>query len=324
MLCVEEIQKDWGQMFAEKKDEITKFLENPLQTIAPCSDSDNGTLDGLLEVRDKYLRSIELEKFACCILAAPLDKRKVATMINGERYEIEVNEREKLEKEIKHLKDTTVLGSMDQRLLGTFFVDTFKEAEEYLKSFMEKQATKAKEILLIFMGHGNVHESQGTMVFRGEKNEIKNEALFEAVKKHRVKDSLPGSAFSIVFSQCYSYVGIDKLPQEPPNLTVTALGKENQVHLTHNIRYVSEKADFHLPFKEDANLRNTFKYWFQTGNILCRLVTAKRLDLVESINQKYIIKKSTEMKEEKLTEEQPMETGTDDVSPVLTLNNQAL
>ncbi len=129
----------------------------------------------------------------------------------ADKTEVIVEEEQKLRLEIENLQNETVLGKVDREgLLSTVMAKNRSDVESALKDFMEQKAAQAREIGIIFLGHGGVSEGMGTMGFL-EDEPVKNEWLVKEVEKYKPQNSLLGSAYSVVLSQCYSHVGIDEV-----------------------------------------------------------------------------------------------------------------
>ncbi len=295
-MYIQEAKDLWSKVYTTSEDEIAIWLENPFTDFVPCSDVPQTEREELSSLRDNFHRSRGLKDFACFIIAAPLGQQFTAKTIAGQNFDIPLDETQKLTREVEDLKRRTVLGKIDQDgLLDTVFAQNFGTVLQSLRNFMEQKAVKAKEILIIFLGHGNMlDESQGTMCFQEERQPITNAALFEAVKMYQDENSLLGSAFSVVLTQCFSHLGIDALLQEP-NLTVTALTSETrpcpEVEINQCVWYVDTRRNIarHLPFERDTALYARFGDYYKTGHLIFPVVKAERTYLVNWLNAKYNI-----------------------------------
>ncbi len=222
-LYEEEIRKLWSKVYATSEDKIAEWLKDPLIDYEPCANTPQGEIKVVDRLREDFHKSIALEDVACFIIMAPLKNRFRTKEVVGKEYDIPINENQTLPWELEDLKKRTLLEEIEiEGLLHCVFANKFKEVQSSLEDFMKEKATKAKEVLIIFMGHGEDDGGQGTMCFQDENAPVPNVALFEAVKMYRDKNSLLGSAFSVVLTQCFSHLGIDTLPQEQ-GITVTPL-----------------------------------------------------------------------------------------------------
>ncbi len=287
-LYEEEVRKLWSKVYTANEDQIATWLEDPLINFVPCKESPQSQERALKQLRDKARRSIALNGFAVFIIASPLNNQYTTEYINGHEYQWPLRDEQKLTLEIEDLKEKTDLGKIEKDgLLDSVFATTFEKVKLHLKNFMRDKATKAKEIRIIFMGHGGIHEGQGTMCFQEESQPVTNAQLFNAVKEYRDEngDRLLGSAISIVLAQCYSHLGIDRICQEE-NLSMNALASKDfpcpEVYTKQECWHVgeSDKNTFRLPLEKDV-VHRSFHLWHKTDRLEFPVTTAKRHCLVE-------------------------------------------
>ncbi len=301
-LYEEEVRKLWSKVYTANEDEIASWLEKPLTNFVRCADAPQAQENKIKRLRDGLHRSRRLKDFAVFIIAAPLSNQFTTVYINGQEYHLSLDETEKLSLEIKDLKERTVLGKVEKDgLLDSVFATTFEEVKLKLQIFMREKGTEANEIRIIFMGHGADYEGQGTMCFQ-KGQPVTNAQLFDAVKEYRDEngDRLLGSAISIVLTQCFSHLGIGRIPQEE-NLTVTPLASDDcpylEVETQQECQFVGDTDEntFRLPLEED-NIYMSFAWWHQTGRLAFPVKKAERHHLVKWLNGD-------------LRVEEPMDTG---------------
>lgn len=65
--------------------------------------------------------------------------------------------------------------------------------------------------LLLIMGHSKIIDGQGVIYFEGENKSLTNAALLKTMDSYRKANSVRGSAFSTVSTQCSSDIGVNNL-----------------------------------------------------------------------------------------------------------------
>ncbi len=279
-LYVEKISQVYGQALGEK--EIEEWLENPLMVIQQCADGEGQAQ--ATEYRRDFRKSQQLKDLACFVIASPLQDRTVTlNFSDAVQPEVTAEEKRKLELEIKHLKENTVLGNVDREgLLSTVMAYTLDDAERGLEVFMREKATQATESAIIFLGHGGKSEGMGTMEFL-EENPVKNEELIKAVQEYGSENT----AYSVILAQCHSHVGIDEVRKgNQSGLEVSPLASAERPETTTIINFAAWYLDGNViqRLEDEAAVVADL---YPTGNVQFAMESARRPLLVNFLDWKF-------------------------------------